>query len=436
MNQARVSAAGAGFGGPRLPADCGGIAAPPRRYPDESGSAARVRVRGRSIQRGPASRTMTPPNPTDRGRLGPSALRRLAVAALATVAAACTNLPPVAEVTPHGVIRSHDGPAASAIAPEFIELRTAIRALLPDTRSGPVDIWVEERPNLHGHGDEEGWADAYTLTWGGARTPRVHLPAETGTDAERRNLIAHELVHALLGPSWQSLPTALEEGLATWVATQLEPRSYQRVTKLLAAAPDRLAQIEMVAALGGAPLALPDRHLTLMIASASDATVEDILAYPVDGELYPPGRAAKLRLYGVGLALTDTIVRREGLEGLHALCLRAQREGHRRIPVEWILAAAGATTPEGRRLALRPPMRPEDALWLVDHRGLWPRLGRAYRSLHSGESSLAATPNEFIDSLDLLFDVGDAVPTSWRELDVYPQLRAELAAELEAEPGP
>ncbi|QDU66439.1 hypothetical protein [Engelhardtia mirabilis] len=367
----------------------------------------------------------------------PTRFRRpLALAAQVALLAlaGCASGPPIAEVTPFGVIRATDRGAAAILAPEFLEFRTEIIALLPDTREGPVNIWLEERPTLREHGQEDGWADAYTLTWGGSRTPRVHLPADPGTDAERRNLIAHELVHALLGPSWQSLPTALEEGLATWVATQIEPRSYQRVTKLLAAAPDRMAHIELGAVLAGAPVALPDRALTLAIASASDASVEEILAYPLGDELYPSGRAAKLRLYGVGLALVDTIVRRGGIGALHGLCLRAEAEGLARVPIDWIMEAAGATTPEGRRLALRPPLRPEDALWLVDHRDLWPRLARAYRALRSGESQLATTPEAFIDALELEIEVDRGAPISWRQLALYPQLRAELTAELELDP--
>ena len=367
-----------------------------------------------------------------------SRLQRARAASTALLALAglvgCASGPPVAHVTPHGVIRSVDRDAAVALAPEFLDFRAEIIELLPDTRRGPVDIWLEEQPTLHEHGQEDGWADAYTLTWGGGRTPRVHLPADPGTDAERRNLVAHELVHALLGPSWQTLPTALEEGLATWVATQIEPRSYQRVTKLLAAAPDRMARIELDAVLAGAPVALPDRALTLAIASASDASVEEILAFPLGRELYPPGRAAKLRLYGVGLALIDTIVRRGGIEALHGLCLRAEAEGLDRVPTEWIMTAAGADTPEGRRLALRPPLRPEDALWLVEHRDLWPRLARSYRALRSGDSHLAASPDEFVDALDLEIEIDRGAPISWRELDIYPQLRAELTAELEVEP--
>lgn len=356
-------------------------------------------------------------------------LRAPLVALLLAGLSSCTSLPPVAEVTPHGIIRAHDPAMGKDFAPEFLSFRAAIRTLLPDTRSGPVDLCLEEDPALHSSGDK-GWADAYTVTWKGDRTPRVHLPCHSGTDAERRNLIAHELVHALLGPSWKSLPTALEEGLATWVAIQLEPRSYQRVTKLLAAAPDRFAHIELVAAVGGSPLALPDRELTLAIASASDAPIEEILSYPHGDELYPAGRSTKLRLYGVGLALVDTIVQRSGIDGLHDLCLRAEDAGLDRVPTDWILSAAGATTPEGRRAALRPPMRPEDALWLVDHRELWSRLARTYRALQSGQSELAETPAAFIEALDLGFDVGVDPPTCWRELDVYPELRAELAAAL------
>ncbi|MEO0649434.1 MAG: hypothetical protein AAFZ65_02000 [Planctomycetota bacterium] len=342
----------------------------------------------------------------------------------------CQSVPPVAQVTPHGIIRAHDAEAGAAYADDFIEFRDRICELLPDTREGDVEIWVGELDHDHGPASETAWADAYTLTWSSGRTPRVHLPEQASTAPERRNLVAHELVHALLGPSWRTLPTALEEGLATWVATQLEPRSHQRITKLLAARPDRFARLEYSAEFAGRPVVLADPGLVLTIASARDTSLEEILAYPRDGQLYPEGRSEKLRLYGVGLALVETIIDRQGIEGLHALAARAGREGHKRIPAEWILSAAGADDPIGRARALRPELRPMDALWLVEHRGLWRQLAELYTGLKAAGKSVAQDPERFVEALNVHLTVGSRDSASWRDLPMYEDLRSELVSEI------
>jgi hypothetical protein len=353
---------------------------------------------------------------------------------LGLLVGACQGGPPVIESTADGLVRAHDAAAGALVAADFREFRARIREWLPDTRDGRVELWLEDRSELHAHGEETAWADAFTLTWNGRRTPRVHLPSTSINAAERRNLVAHELVHALLGPSWRPLPTALEEGLATYVATRLEPRSYQRVTKLLAAGPERLARLELSVRVGEAPLPWLQPGATLAITAARDTELETVLSYPRGGQLYPEDRGEKLRLYGAGLALVETIVARQGIEGLHELCLRATAEGHEHIPAEWILSAAGAEEPHGRARALRPSLRPEDALWLVDHRQLWRSLARTYEGLRRTGSPLASSPQQFVDAVELRFRVSGGGSASWRELAVYADLRRELAAQLDAGP--
>jgi hypothetical protein len=343
----------------------------------------------------------------------------------------CQSAPPIVERTPHGVIRATDVQAGRAYLEDFVEFHAAIREMLPDTRDGDVEIWVGDIAHVHEQGSETAWADAFTLTWSSGRTPRVHLPGENKSVAERRNLIAHELVHALLGPSWQTLPTALEEGLATWVATQLEPRSYQRITKLLAAGPDRIAHLGFTAQVGMHRLRMPDPTVTLAIASARDTSLEEVLSYPRGGRLYPEGRSEKLRLYGVGLALVETIVERNGIDGLHALALRAQDGGHESVPTEWILEAAGAIEPDGRAKALRPALRAEDVLWLLDQRGLWRQLAHVFHGLRvDGEWDDDA--EAFVDALDVKLSVNGTGATSWRELRLYSILRDDLLTQIDS----
>jgi hypothetical protein len=218
-----------------------------------------------------------------------------------------------------------------------------VRALLPDAREQRLSVWIQPVPELY-------WLPRIVMAEAdGFYAPgmhRIHL-REGAEDLERT--LAHELVHATLGPSWEALPGTLEEGLCDVVAAQLCPASAARLR---------------AGRLSSAALALGSMELDLECAlppesSAAGVGLRFLARLRVDGaepnpvdplEVFRSSAglsSAKLSphvkkaLYGLAGMVVQRLVDRHGIAGLHELCLRARSEGHRHVPTGWILEAAG-----------------------------------------------------------------------------------------------
>jgi hypothetical protein len=226
---------------------------------------------------------------------------------------------------------------------------------VPDARERPLSVWVQEVPELY-------WLPRTIMPEAdGFYAPgmhRIHL-REQSEDLERT--LAHELVHATLGESWEVLPGTLEEGLCDVIAAQLCPASAARLRA------GRLSSASL--ALGSIGFEL-DGTLPLE-ASADGVQLRFLARLRVDGGAAAPLdpldvfrssaglSSAKLSphlkqaLYGLAGMVVQRIVDRHGIEGLHALCLRARSEAQRHVPTDWILEAAGLDRdPEHWRAAL------------------------------------------------------------------------------------
>lgn len=263
---------------------------------------------------------------------------------LLALAPACLVAPPQVKVKAQmGVVRADSPHAAQRVAGLLDKLAPQVHALLPDTRRAPVEVWVQRQLAIYSHWEVSAEVPAFTIEGVG----RIHM-----LEASPRELSAalgHELVHALLGESWEPLPAVAEEGLADWVQEQLNP---ELASSLRA---DHLAKAS--AAFDGLALGLwmPARSGTRQVARFT------FLGRPEDSEPLPPPSVAirssgddggsfwkpyqvsvsDPRLYGLGYLLVARIVERHGVAGLHSLCLRATREGHSEVPSEWLLEQAG-----------------------------------------------------------------------------------------------
>jgi len=186
-----------------------------------------------------------------------------------------------------------------------------------------------------------------------------------GRDADF--VLAHELVHSLLGPTWDPLPAILMEGLCDTVAARVAPESAASVRAI------RLFDVAF---------AVPGMSLELSFFEPGPAARSQVRFPVADGDGPRPDRALRIRgrgislhaglddenaLYGFGLLVTERIVARIGLEGLHGLCLRARAEGHDVVPGPWILAAARmGAEPATWRDALLDAMREAELAALCD----------------------------------------------------------------------
>ncbi len=218
------------------------------------------------------------------------------------------------------------------------ELEPGIRALLPGTWAVDLEVVLEEEWDAAGPGYTEIDPDAA----GGPRAT-IHLDA---AERDRRGALAHELVHALLGPEWRVLPPLVEEGLCTWVAERLEPLD----------APARAARLARLGAYLG-ELALPLDHVD----PATGERVSTAVFVPFERRREPSSPGALLRLCGraaytdfcasagveraarfqeVGYLLARRALGDRGPAGLHAICRRAWDSGLACVPPEWLLEAA------------------------------------------------------------------------------------------------
>lgn len=267
-----------------------------------------------------------------------AALTRRALVACARLvlacAAGCSSPPSVAVDTPWGVARADDEVGARALAEMLSSYGPRVRALLPDARSIDPEVWLDDfsDPGLVDRPDVVGLASPID--------GRIRIRADRlGLDADF--VLVHELVHALLGDSWAPLPALVKEGLCDALASRLALGSAASVRALrlldAAAADDGMAlELSWFESSGG----LRERQ-RIPLAESERADRWEALSRPGDGVLLHHEREGDPQLYGCGWLVAERAVARVGVDGLHALCLRATREGRGVVPLEWLLEAGG-----------------------------------------------------------------------------------------------
>ena len=274
---------------------------------------------------------------------------------------ACLAVPPraVYEIE-HGTVRADDPQEARAVADLLAVLRPRLLACLPDAREDHVEVWLQDEPRLYRFPHEAG-SDAEGLY---APSQGRILLSRGLEDMER--VLAHELVHATLGPSWSRLPGTLEEGLCDALAARVSGQGVERLRA------GRLSSAAL--ACGGLQLVVtvrttgPDgtrRGWAARVSLSSDERVEDpgrdvfqVEAGLSSTKLEPN---VKRGLYGLSFLLVDRVVERVGVEGLHRLCLEAEREGRSKVSRQALLGAAELDGDVGAwRTAAAASMRPGD----------------------------------------------------------------------------
>ncbi len=269
---------------------------------------------------------------------------RAFAAPLALVLGACQVLPPSEEARgTQGTVRAASQARAQGIARALDELAPRVRALVPDARERSLSVWVQEVPKLY-------WLPRTSMPEAdGFYAPgmhRIHL-REQAEDLERT--LAHELVHATLGESWEVLPGTLEEGLCDVIAARLCPDSAARLRAgRLSSACLALGNIGFELDGSLPPEASADgvqlRFLAhLRVDGPAAAPVDPLDVFRSSAGLSSAKLSPHLKkaLYGLAGMVVQRLVDRRGIEGLHELCLRAKLEGHAHVPTGWILEAAG-----------------------------------------------------------------------------------------------
>jgi hypothetical protein len=255
----------------------------------------------------------------------------------------CLAPPPRLHVeTGHGVVRSDHASPGRMTAALLEALVPEVKRRIPDTREDPLEIWVQEELSVFRGWSVDDQVPAFTIEGEG----RIHILE--GDRIELSAALAHELVHAMLGPSWVTLPSVAEEGLADWMQEELN----RPVLGSLRA--DHLAKAG--AAVGGLEFGVWSHEwrrrgrklatITFPHASGDQEPLDLRTALDqadaVSSGFFRPYQVAvaDARLYGVGYLVVSRLIEEIGVDGLHALCLRATEDGLAHVPSAWLMEAA------------------------------------------------------------------------------------------------
>jgi hypothetical protein len=242
-------------------------------------------------------------------------------------------------------VRAEDPARAAEVGRMLAELQPAIQRWLPGAEPGTVEIWVQETPALYKVG-QQAYREADGFWAEGAG--RIHLRDDA--DCLRRTL-AHELTHAALSDAWRTLPGTLEEGLCDLASARICPESAARMRA------GRLSSAGFV--IGGLKLELEVSvpaavhalgvgvHFSarLKLDSESGQRVDPMGVFGEHAGLSSSRLDSdhKKAYYGLAFLVLERIEERQGLAGLHALCLEARAQDAEHVPVERLLAAADLT---------------------------------------------------------------------------------------------
>lgn len=297
---------------------------------------------------------------------GANLLRALTITGLlAVLGLACAAPAPAVSVTHSmGLVRAESASDAAHFGALVGELQPAVLDALPGSVERDTEVWIQDQLS-HRWGDfAPDNVKGFTLIGADNGRGRIHLRRNTD---HPEWFLAHELVHALIGPEWSTLPGVLEEGLCEAIAAELSPTAAPRIRALRAVESSLFLGRMRIVLEYDAP-EMPEGHRELEIdfhyqSGGAGIDLAEVLSYDT---LTLKDRWKRLpdSFYGLGFLIVERIQRRHGLAYLHEMCRTAAAEGHAVIPTGRILAAAGLDEPDALRAAPAELIGPEEfAAW-------------------------------------------------------------------------
>lgn len=286
------------------------------------------------------------------------------LAAAAALLASCASTAPepdspaVRTTSPHGVVWAETPEIAERARADLEVLAPRVQDLLPGVRDERPEIWV--LASLDGGDGEVPDSVGGFTRFEGRRPVRIFL--RDGSNA--RWAFAHELTHWYAGPDWDPLPGVLDDGLADWIAVRTAPElaSEIRGVRYLNAAAwfgGMHFEIECDGADGR-----PERFdVWFHIDDEDDPAPNDDPRVLLGRDRWELNREIEYlpeAYYGIGFVAVQRLTARIGIEGLHAMCERAAREGEGVIPADWLLESAGIESRDGWIAAMDELLGPEE----------------------------------------------------------------------------
>jgi hypothetical protein len=251
--------------------------------------------------------------------------------------------PPIVVETPFGDVRARTESKAGEVADLLQRLAPEVKAILPGVQDREIDVWVQDQLAVFLFHERPESVRGFTLLDDEFQAKRIHLQ-EGGQSPW---YLAHELVHALIGPSWAPLPGILEEGLGDVIAEALNPEYQEHIRShrlLNASAFTGGLELEIVYREPGEgswrsrPIVSQRARLALG-PPVAPGTLEALMRTP-RSDLHRRWADIPESFYGISWLIVSRAVERIGFDGLHELCLRATREGLTLVPIEWLESAA------------------------------------------------------------------------------------------------
>jgi hypothetical protein len=249
--------------------------------------------------------------------------------------------PPYVLKTELGSVRAGDEDTTREAARAYLRFAEVLSERVPDMRSPRLDVWVQERLDRSLARYAAGRMAGVTLSRGSRGAYRIEVTRE-----DFEGSLAHELVHAMLGPSWNTLPPALEEGLCDSLSMDLVSRGERRLMLLAFATHLDVLDANLfyreIRDSGEPVNMLWELELGIAfeshVPSASILGLREVLAMR---DVHARSSADEMRAYSIGFVLVQLIRERVGIARLHELCRQAAAKGLKRIPSDWVLTAAG-----------------------------------------------------------------------------------------------
>ncbi len=268
---------------------------------------------------------------------------------------ACASAPPVSYQSTRGDIRAHDLASAEQTGAWLDDLQPVLESWIPDARTGRrFEVWRMADHEWPGPGILREQHPRYGLCLSESGQIRIrdqltipHMEEIARAPEWRlrtKAVLAHELVHGLLGDSWRGLPLVVEEGLADYLAARAVPElaGAERTTgalPLLLFATDEPVRVFATASAGGHvgaasatfirpdPLPSPDAFLSVGTRTSQRWSHEAERA----------GRA-------LGFTIVDRITQRGGIERLNELASAGCDSAEGITSLDALLDAAGIDT--------------------------------------------------------------------------------------------
>lgn len=237
------------------------------------------------------------------------------------------------------IVRASSVERAEEAARLLEQGRELIEARVPDVRDGGVEVWLQPELRLGfwmGLLSPELEFKGITVTVPSLARPRIYLREDDYQEG-----LVHEMVHALLGESWDTLPQAVEEGLCERIEELVIESPYTGLWLALASGRSELSlRFEYRTPEGGVAYSMG--QMSFLEESDGEVDPDVPIVQLLEQEGYADLSTAQAgRLYGVGYFIAGRIVARHGIDGLNELCVRAAEAGEATVPSRWLLDAAG-----------------------------------------------------------------------------------------------